>query len=219
MTAAPADLVARARALVRPDRRAILGLAGAPGAGKSTLAAALVAAAPGAVLVPMDGFHLPTAVLAERGWVTERGTPRTFDRAGYAALLASLRGSAGPVWAPDFDRDREEPVPHAIEVPPGALVVTEGNYLLLWPEVRALLDEVWFVEVPEAVRVERLVARHVAFGRAPDDARERVTRGSDADNARLVAGTRDRADLVVTGGGGGGGGRGVTGVAGAAQRE
>lgn len=191
------ELLARARALVRPDRRAVLGVAGAPGAGKSTLAAALVAAVPGAVLVPMDGFHLPTATLAARGWVGERGTPRTFDRDGYVWLLAALRTTAGAVRAPDFDRAREEPVPAAIAVPPGGLVVTEGNYLLLWPEVRPLLDEAWFVEVPEAARIERLVARHVAYGRSPTEARARVTHGSDAGNAHLVAATRDRADLVV----------------------
>jgi pantothenate kinase len=192
-------LVARAALLARPGRRAILGIAGAPGAGKSTLAAALVAAIPGAVLVPMDGFHLPTAVLAERGWVAERGTPRTFDASGYAELLARLRASDEPVFAPDFDRSKEEPVPGAIRVPPGCLVVTEGNYLLAWPAVRALLDEAWYLDVPEDVRVQRLVARHVAYGRSPDEARERVLHGSDAANARLVSATRELADLVVRG--------------------
>jgi pantothenate kinase len=194
-----ADLAARAASLARPNRRAVLGLAGAPGAGKSTLAAELVAAIPGAVLVPMDGFHLPTATLAERGWVDERGTPRTFDADGYAALLWELRTSPATVWAPDFDRGREEPVPHAIEVPPRALVVTEGNYLLLWPAVRPLLDEVWFVEVPEELRVARLVARHVAYGRSAEQARHRVLHGPDAANARLVTTTRERADMIVTG--------------------
>jgi pantothenate kinase len=193
------ELVARAAGLARPDRRAVLGIAGAPGAGKSTLAAALAAAVPGAVLVPMDGFHLPTAALAAHGWVAERGTPRTFDRAGYVALLRALRTAADPVRAPDFDRSREEPVPDAIEVPSGALVITEGNYLLLWDDVRAMLDEAWFVEVPDDVRVERLVARHVAYGRTPAEARARVLHGSDAANAHLVAGTRDRADLIVKG--------------------
>ena len=192
-------LVARAAALARPDRRAILGIAGAPGAGKSVLASALVDAIPGSVLVPMDGFHLRTAELASLGWVAERGTPRTFDAAGYAALLALLRTSGEVVWAPDFDRSREEPVPRAVCVPPGALVVTEGNYLLWWDDVRPLLDEAWYVEVPEDVRVGRLIARHASYGRGSDEARERVLRGSDAANARLVETTRSRADLVVQG--------------------
>jgi pantothenate kinase len=194
-----AELVARAAGLARPDRRAVLGIVGAPGAGKSRLAAELVAAVPGAVHVPMDGFHLPTSVLAARGLVEERGTPRTFDADGYAAVLARLRTSGETVFAPDFDRSREEPVPAAIAVPPRALVITEGNYLLLWPRVRPLLDEAWYLEVAEDVRVARLIARHVAFGRPADAARERVLRGSDAANARLVATTREAADLVVAG--------------------
>ena len=182
-----------------PDRR-ILGIAGAPAAGKSRLAAAVVAAVPASVLVPMDGFHLPTAVLAARGWVAERGTPRTFDDAGYVALLRALRTARGAESAPDFDRSREEPVPGAIDVPASArLIVTEGNYLLCWPQVRALLDECWYVEVDENVRVERLVARHVLFGRTREAARERATLGSDADNARLVAASRSLADVIVKG--------------------
>jgi pantothenate kinase len=196
----PDELVARAAALAA-DRRAVLGVAGAPGAGKSSLAGALAAAIPGSVVVPMDGFHLPTAALEARGLVAERGTPRTFDIAGYVALLRELRAGR-PAVAPGFDRSIEEPVPSVISVPASArLVITEGNYLLLdtppWSTVRGLLDEVWFVQAPEQVRLRRLVARHVEFGRTPADARERATSGSDAANARLVAATSVRADLLV----------------------
>jgi pantothenate kinase len=184
----------------RPGR-ALLGITGAPGAGKSSLATALAAAVAGSVVVPMDGFHRATAELAANGWVAERGTPRTFDAEGYVALLRRLREGVA-VSAPAFDRSREEPVPHAIAVPADAtLVITEGNYLLLgtppWSAISELLDEVWFVEVAEAVRLERLIARHVEFGRTPEAARVRATSGSDADNARLVAATRPRADLIV----------------------
>lgn len=194
-------MIARAAALAARPGRSLLGIAGAPGAGKSTLAAAVAAAVPGSVVVPMDGFHLAGAALAEHGWVIERGTPRTFDAHGYVALLRALRGD-GLVRAPAFDRSREEPVPDAIEVGEDApLVITEGNYLLLeagpWNQVRALLDEVWFVEVAEDLRLARLVDRHVRFGRSRDEAWQRASTGSDAANARLVAGTRSRADRVV----------------------
>lgn len=195
-----AALTARAAGLASHSR-ALLGIAGAPGAGKSTLASALCTAVPGSVVVPMDGFHRTTAELASRGWVAERGTPRTFDADGYVALLRSLR-RGGVVHPPAFDRSIEEPVPDAIEVSPDArLVITEGNYLLLdeppWSSVRDLLAEVWFVEAPESERIERLVARHVEYGRTPDEARERAIRGSDAANAARVAATRSRADLII----------------------
>jgi pantothenate kinase len=195
------ELVERARSL--PGR--LLGLAGAPGAGKSTLAAGLAAAVPGAVVVPMDGFHLTTAHLRELGKVETRGAPDTFDADGFVALLRRLRArDEATVRAPDFDRSIEEPVADAIAVPRTApLVVVEGNYLLLdrepWSQITEVLDETWFVEVPEPVRVERLVARFLAFGWDPTVARDRVTKGSDAANARLVADTRPRADRVVAG--------------------
>jgi pantothenate kinase len=189
--------------LARRPGRTLLGITGAPGAGKSTLAARLARDVAGTVVVPMDGFHRTTADLAGRGWVAERGTPRTFDAVAFVALLRRLRASEA-VRAPSFDRSREEPVPAAIEVPADApLVVVEGNYLLLdtapWSAVRDLLDQVWFVEVPDDVRLARLVARHVQFGRSLDEATARATHGSDAANARLVIATRPRADLVVAG--------------------
>lgn len=196
------ELVARARPLASGPRR-ILGLAGAPGAGKSTLAARLVRAlAPAAVLVPMDGFHLANAELERLGRRERKGAPDTFDALGYVALLQRLR-QPGPdaVYAPRFDRRLEEAVAGAIAVPADTpLVVTEGNYLLLdeqpWAQVRPLLDEAWFLEVDDTLRVERLVHRHVAHGKEPARAREWVLR-SDESNARLIAGSRDRADLVV----------------------
>ncbi|QSB15643.1 nucleoside/nucleotide kinase family protein [Natronosporangium hydrolyticum] len=196
-------LWARARRLAGQGGRRLLGLAGAPGAGKSTVAELLVAElAPAAVLVPMDGFHLADAELHRLGRHLRKGAPDTFDAAGFVQLLSRLRDPAPePVYAPRFDRSREDPVAGAIPVPPELpLVVTEGNYLLLaegvWQAVRELLDEVWFIERDEATRVGRLTARHQAYGRSLAEAADRA-RGSDQRNAELIAGTRHRADLIV----------------------
>lgn len=197
--------MARARGLCQPGERRILGIAGPPGAGKSTLAAAVVAELGiDAVLVPMDGFHLAQAELVRLGRAERKGAPDTFDAAGYAALLRRLRaGEAEAVYAPTFDRHLEEPIAGAIEVPPDVpLVLTEGNYLLLdtgpWAGVRALMDEVWYLDLDNEARVSRLIARHVAHGRSAQAARAWVLRSDEA-NARLVAATRDRADVVITG--------------------
>ena len=187
--------------------RVIVGIAGAPGAGKSTVAAAIVQAARArgvaAALVPMDGFHLADASLQRLGLSDRKGAPETFDGHGYLALLRRLRVDRTTVWAPGFERDLEQPIAGAIAVDPDVrLVVTEGNYLLIdadpWREARSLLDQAWFVEVDDAVRRDRLVARHVEFGKARQDAIDWVQR-VDEPNARLVAASRSRADLLVTG--------------------
>jgi len=195
-------LLDRARRLATGPRR-ILGVAGAPGSGKSTVAAQLVAAlAPAAVLVPMDGFHLANAELDRLGRRQRKGAPDTFDALGYVELLRRLRAAdPDPVYAPVFDRHLEEAIAGSIRVPSTVpLVVTEGNYLLLdqgpWAQVRPLLDDAWFVEVDDPARIERLVRRHVEHGRTPQAARAWVLRSDEA-NAQLVAGTRARADLVV----------------------
>lgn len=200
------DLVDLARAMVEPGRRRILGITGAPGAGKSCLAEALVAAVgPQAVFVPLDGFHLADPELHRLGRHPRKGAADTFDAAGYLNLLRRLRNqddeSDGVVYAPSFDRSLEAAIAGSIPVPADVpLVVTEGNYLLLelpvWEQVAGLLDECWFVDPGESTRLERLVDRHVRYGRSPEEAHARSW-GPDQDNAELITRTRPRADRVV----------------------
>ncbi|GAA1396567.1 nucleoside/nucleotide kinase family protein [Catellatospora coxensis] len=192
------DEVARLRA-TRPGRL-LVGIAGAPGAGKSTLAQELAAKLDRAAVVPMDGFHLANAELRRLGRADRKGAPDTFDAAGYAALLRRLREATGEtVYAPTFDHVLNEPVAGSIPVPPAAeVIVTEGNYLLLdtppWDGVRQLLDLAVYLSADDGPRVDGLLARQHAKGLDPDAARDWVYRSDEA-NARLVETTAVHADL------------------------
>ena len=195
-------LVQRAHDLMDAGR-AVLGICGAPGAGKSTLARRLAASVGAdAVVVPMDGFHLHDDELARLGLSDRKGAPETFDVAGYVTLLHRLRTeTTGTVYAPEFDRSHELAVAGAIAVrPEHRLVVTEGNYLLYdesgWGDVLPLLDEAWYVEGDEEVRLSRLVQRHIEHGKPPELA-ERWATVSDQANADIVARTRRAADVLV----------------------
>ena len=199
----PPALRERIEQLLAAGGRRLLGIAGAPGSGKSTLAAALLDwLGEQACVVPMDGYHLANAELQRLGLAQRKGAPETFDSAGYAALLRRLRQQlAGEtVYAPEFRREIEEPVAGAIAVDPGVrLVITEGNYLLLeqghWAGVAQQLDEVWFVELDDVLRRQRLQQRHMRFGRSAEAALAWVEH-TDEPNARLIAATRQRAHRV-----------------------
>jgi pantothenate kinase len=197
--------VAALRVNLAGGTRILLGIAGAPGAGKSTFSACLADAfgPEEALVVPMDGFHLGNAIIAGTPLRQRKGAPDTFDVGGYVSLLQRLRSrDEEVVYAPDFRRSIDEPVAASIAVPATVpLIITEGNYLLSedpeWRKVRAQLDEVWFIDTAPELRRSRLVERHMLFG-MDRQAAEAWAAGSDEANARLIAATRHRADRIIT---------------------
>jgi pantothenate kinase len=197
-------LVDRARELASGRRRAVLGITGAPGAGKTTLAEELVRALAGERVahVPMDGFHLADVELERLGLRDRKGAPDTFDALGYAALLRRLHEDEDEViYAPGFERVIEQPVAGTIPVFREArLIVSEGNYLLVddprWGKVRPLLDEVWYVDLDDRERLRRLVERHMRYGKDEAIAIAWAT-GTDERNASVIAATKARADLII----------------------
>lgn len=201
------QLLARAEALLDRPGRSLLGIAGAPGAGKSTISDWLLEHLLGdfprqVALVPMDGYHLAQSVLRSRGLVDRKGAPDTFDGVGFVAMLHQLRfQTSRELFAPSYERGLNDAIAGAIAIPSQTrLVITEGNYLLLddppWDEVPSLLDEIWFVELEQDERLRRLTARHVRFNDDPALAERRAT-GNDERNARLIASGSQRSTLVI----------------------
>jgi pantothenate kinase len=182
--------------------RFLTALAGPPGSGKSTMAAALVQAlGPGARAVPMDGFHLDDRVLEARGLRSRKGAPETFDAAGFVALVHRLRDEDGEVAIPIFDRAMElSRAAGDVVMPADRLLVVEGNYLLLnrapWADLRGLFDLTVMIDVPEAELDRRLLARWAHHGKTPDEARAWID-GNDLPNIRCVQGESARADISL----------------------
>jgi pantothenate kinase len=195
--------LARAQELARSGQRRILGITGEPGSGKSRLASDLLnQLGDVAVGLPMDSYHLSNEQLELLGRHARKGAPDTFDVHGYIEILRRVRSQdADVIYAPRFHREIEESIAAEIAIAPHTpLVITEGNYLLVddmaWSGVRSQLDEVWFVEVDPATRQERLIARHMSYGRQAGEA-EAWALGSDERNAEIIRQTRSRADCIV----------------------
>lgn len=202
-------LVARIEGAAVPGSRYLLGLAGSPGSGKTTLARALAQRIdehrPGsAAHLPMDGFHLANSTLDRLGIRDRKGAIETFDGWGFLALLDRVRAETDhTVYAPGFHRSVDEGVAGEIPIEPGVrIVVVEGNYLLAewqpWARVRERLDAVWFCSTPAEEREARLIDRHTRHGRSALAA-EAWAREVDGANAVLIEATASRADLAVSG--------------------
>lgn len=183
--------------------RTIVGIVGPPAAGKTTIAEKLVQLlGPRSATLSMDGFHLPKRTLVKLGKRDRMGAPDTFDVDGFVSLLIQLSGNPGTTaLAPGFDRTVEEPIPDAITLGPElSTIVVEGNYLLHdsggWERIAPLLDLSFFVRIEQDIRMVRLIERHVHYGKTPDAALAWAT-GPDADNARLIGATAERADHVI----------------------
>lgn len=180
----------------------VIGIAGAPGAGKSTLADAVVAHfASRAQLLPLDGFHMANEQLRQLGRSDRKGAPDTFDVDGYLHALERVHARRADVLVPRFHREIEEPIAGAIRIATDTeLVVTEGNYLLLqqgrWAEVAGMLDETWLLAPGDDVRQRRLIDRHIQFGRTPAEAAHWV-HTVDEPNAVLIGRESAAADLVI----------------------
>lgn len=182
--------------------RFIVALAGPPGAGKSTLSAALLARVPGARVVPMDGFHYDDAVLNARGLRSRKGAPETFDVAGFAHLLGRLR-AGGEVAIPVFDRSMELSRAAAdVVTDADRVLIVEGNWLLLdeepWCGLAQFFDLTVMIAVDEAELDRRLMARWAHYGKTPEAARAWIE-GNDMPNIRRVVQGSIRADVVIDG--------------------
>ncbi|MDH3453183.1 MAG: nucleoside triphosphate hydrolase [Gammaproteobacteria bacterium] len=201
------ELCAQILQITARRERTLVGIAGPPGAGKSTLTQALLEElahnAPGvAVAVPMDGFHFDNRVLDARGLRARKGAEQTFDSTGYLHALQRVRAGAADVAVPLFDRAGDFARAGAIVVERRhRIVVSEGNYLLLdvepWNELHALFDLTVYVDVPEAELLRRLVQRWLDHGLPPAQAEARA-RSNDLRNARLVVEHSVAADVTYT---------------------
>ncbi|KAK5992239.1 ATP-dependent kinase-like protein notR' [Cladobotryum mycophilum] len=180
------------------DQRLLVGVAGIPGSGKTTLAQIITnrlnehavklhpEAPPPTAFLPMDGFHLTRAALSAMPDPTtahaRRGAAFTFDAPKFLAL---------------------DPKEEDIKIlPEHRIVVSEGLYLALdkdvWRDAAALFDKLWFVEVDFEVARKRLGERHVRAGIVKDlEEGDKRARENDLVNGEEIIEYRLKVDEVI----------------------
>jgi pantothenate kinase len=184
--------------------RFIIGIVGKPGAGKSTLTSHLIENLPkdSVSLVPMDGYHLSNLQLKNLGLSDRKGAFNTFDSNGYVSLLKRINTETDQdIYYPVFHRDIEESyAADGVVLANTKIVLTEGNYLLFdkagWEKVAAELTEIWYININDSLRIERLVKRHEFYGKDKESAFKWAT-GSDEINAKIVESTAAKADVII----------------------
>ncbi|EEF41398.1 putative uridine kinase C227.14 [Ricinus communis] len=211
-----------AAAASNPNLKHIVGLAGPPGAGKSTIASEVVRRVNKiwpqkassfdsqvkppdvAAVLPMDGFHLYRSQLDAMENPDEaharRGAPWTFSPTLLLECLKKLRNE-GSVYAPSFDHGVGDPVEDDIFVSlQHKVIIVEGNYLLLgegaWKDISSMFDEKWYIDVDIDTAMERVLKRHISTGKPPDVAKWRIDY-NDRPNAELIIKSRKNADLII----------------------
>jgi len=189
---------------LKHSSRFIIGIVGKPGAGKSTLTSHLIENLPknSVSLVPMDGYHLSNQQLKNLGLSDRKGAFNTFDSNGYVSLLKRINTETDQdIYFPVFHREIEESyAADGVVLANTKIVLTEGNYLLFdkagWEKVAAELTEIWYININDDVRIERLVKRHEFYGKDKESAFNWAT-GSDEINAKIVESTASRADVII----------------------
>lgn len=197
--------LARALRLPKPAARVLLGIVGKPGVGKSTFSEKLLQVFPtgSCAIFAMDGFHMSNEKLINLGRRGRKGAPDTFEIEEFAATLKRVKYEIKEeVRFPIFNREIEGSIPNFGKIPATAsVIIVEGNYLLHgeggWEAIAPLLDETWFLELDDEVRLARLISRHIEFGKSPEEA-ESWSRGTDELNAQVIEHSARYATFVVS---------------------
>ena len=188
------------------NERILVGIAGAPGAGKSTLSQALSTklnkSEHVAAVIPMDGYHLDDSLLEDLGLLKRKGAPETFDFAGFKHLLLRIKNEDEVVY-PVFDREREISIAGAGILKKNIrIVIVEGNYLLFDEEPWSCLSKLWdysvFLDVELTVLEQRLIDRWLNHGFSRAEAQQKAL-GNDIQNSKRVIASRIQADRIING--------------------
>lgn len=180
-------------------KRIIVGIAGCPGSGKSTLVSFLsylystLHLDYSMVSIGMDGFHYSNAYLKEHHLEKEKGSQNTFDFEKLKNTI--LKTKENNCWWPIYSRQIHDPIENQVYID-SDIVLIEGNYLLSDVFDASVFDDTLFVYVDIEELKPRLIERK-ARGYSIEDAIS-FYESSDKKNIEYVLAHKRSANATLT---------------------
>lgn len=174
----------------------IIGIVGASGSGKTTVAKELSEASGHASLMSQDNYYisLPDHVDA-KDWNFD--DPAVIDLEHLARDLAALK-CGETVEGPRYIFSTHKRAPDTVTLKRAPLIIVEGLFLFLPESLRAVFDLKIFIDLPLEVCLERRVARDVVErGRTAETIRQRWAAQVEPMYRKYVEPTRAFADLLL----------------------
>ena len=178
----------------------VLGIAGCSGSGKTTLAAELARTLDG-IHFPLDYYYLDLSHMPHFERTLQNfDDPALIESSLLAAHVATLaRGEA--IERPLYDFSSYTRILNQTEtIHPGAFLIVEGLFALIYPELLPIYSLKVYVETPDEICFERRLRRDtVERGRTPESVRRQYDETVRPSSVAWVRPSAANADLSLDG--------------------
>lgn len=176
-----------------------LGIAGGTGSGKSSIVEKLLESFPGEVsLMSLDNYYKEHHSLSyEERTKLNYDSPDSFDIDLFVEHVKKLQNWES-IKSPIYDYTVHDRTEKVSEIAPNRLLIVDGIFTLVFPELVALMDTKIFVDVDADVRILRRVKRDMEMrGRSLDSVIDQYLTTVKPMHEKYIEPSKAKADLII----------------------